>query len=376
MNEASAAGAVSRRRTVPRPPTSQDAARRELVFGLVVPLGVDKNVVTKVLRQSLQQTAGYKSRIVKISALLREYGKRIEAIDAADPLDRKRLLMNLGDQLRRDWNAYNERDAKRGEFGAILAISGIHQHRVRLNTARAIEHNSDRPLDVVPVGGFAYIIDSLKHPDELDHLRRVYGPAFISIGVYSPPQRRQHDLELDALDAAQSAAVPDLMRRDEADTKLGQRVGDAFYATDFIVDATRDADDLRPELDRLVRLLFGDVFVTPTVDEYGMFLARAAQARSGSMARQIGSAILRSDGSVVAAGTNEVAKPLVGGQYWPSDDATYQGAGHGVSHEPRRAGSRFERLVSRRDDIHGDRGPRRRESVASSISADDLNGEA
>jgi cytidine deaminase len=325
MNEASAAGAVSRPRTVSRPPISHDAARRELVFGLVVPLGVDKSVVTKVLRQSLQQTAGYKSRIVKISALLREYGKQIEAIDAADPLDRKRLLMNLGDQLRRNWNAYNARDAKRGEFGAILAISGILQHRVRLNTARSVEHTADRPLDVVPVGGFAYIIDSLKHPDELDHLRRVYGPAFISIGVYSPPQRREHDLVLDALDAAQSAAVPDLMRRDEGDSKLGQRVGDAFYATDFIVDATKDADEIRPEVDRLVRLLFGDVFVTPTVDEYGMFLARAAQARSGSMARQIGSAILRSDGSIVAAGTNEVAKPLMGGQYWPSDDGTYEG---------------------------------------------------
>ncbi|HEY0383886.1 MAG TPA: deaminase [Candidatus Elarobacter sp.] len=325
MSQASAAGAVSQRGAVPLALSSvSESARRELVFGLVVPLGVEKDVVTKILRQSLNM-AGYKSRIVKISSLLREYASHIAAIDDAEPLERKRLLMNLGDQLRRGWDAYNERAQKRGEFGAVLAISGIHQHRARLNAVRAVKATQQRPLDVVPVNNFAYIVDSLKHPDELDHLRRVYGPAFISIGVYSPPERRRHDLALDALDTSQAEAVDSLMRRDEVDTKLGQRVGDAFYATDFIVDATKDSDYIRPELDRLVRLLFGDVFITPTVDEYGMFLARAAQARSGSMARQIGSAILRDDGSVVGAGTNEVAKPLAGGQYWPPDDAAYEG---------------------------------------------------
>jgi len=325
MTEASAAGAASRRGATSHVLTSEGQARRELVFGLVVPLGVDKGVVTKILRQSLSTTAGYKSRIVKISDLLREFASDLSAVDGAEPLERKALLMNVGDKLRRRWDAYNDRESKRGEFGAILAISGIHQHRIRLNTARGVKPSRERPLDVIPVSSMAYIVDSLKHPDELDHLRRVYGPAFVSIGVYSPPERRAQDLALDALDTVQASSVAGLMQRDEADTKLGQRVGDAFYGTDFIIDATKDADNLRPEVDRLVRLLFGDVFITPSVDEYGMFLARAAQARSGSMARQIGSAVLRSDGSVVAAGTNEVAKPLTGGQYWPPDDAVYEG---------------------------------------------------
>jgi deoxycytidylate deaminase len=324
MQFPSAAGAEDRPGGEPVSGPAQASHRRELVFALVAPLGVDKDVVTKTLRQALI-TAGYKSRLVKISALLREYAKNIGAIDEAEPLERKRLLMNLGDQLRRGWDRYNDRKQQRGEFGAVLGISGIHQHRARLNKARGIKGTEERPLDVIPVNSFAYIIDSLKHPDELDHLRRVYGPAFVSIGVYSPPDRRRHDLALDTIEASESNAVQALMDRDEADTKLGQRVGDAFYGTDFIVDATKDPDLIREELNRLVRLLFGDVFVTPTIDEYGIFLARAAQARSGSMARQIGSAILREDGSVIGVGTNEVAKPLTGGQYWPPDDVVYEG---------------------------------------------------
>jgi cytidine deaminase len=56
-----------------------------------------------------------------------------------------------------------------------------------------------------------------------------------------------------------------------------------------------------------------------------MFLARGIQVRSGSLSRQIGAAILRKDGSVVAIGTNEAARPISGGQYWFKDDHEYRG---------------------------------------------------
>ncbi|MBV8582179.1 MAG: hypothetical protein JOZ86_16270 [Candidatus Eremiobacteraeota bacterium] len=305
-------------------PQDQTGGRRELIFGLVAPLGVDKDVVVKVLRQALS-AAGYQLRTIKISTLIREYARDIDAIKNAEPLHRKRLLMNVGDKLRRDWDAFNSRTERRGDFGAILAISAIQQLRQRINKARGVQPEEEQPLETIPISSAAYLVDSLKHPDELEYLRRVYGPAFVSIGVYTPPEIRRRDLGLDALDDDDRKLVEALMKRDEVDTKLGQRVGEAFYGTDFIVDSTEDPDEIRDELVRLVHLLFGDVFQTPRLAEYGMFLARAAQARSGSMARQIGAAILRDDGSVVACGTNEAAKAVTGGQYWPDDDAEFHG---------------------------------------------------
>ena len=50
-----------------------------------------------------------------------------------------------------------------------------------------------------------------------------------------------------------------------------------------------------------------------------MYFAHAAAYRSASLARQVGAAICRRDGSVISVGSNEVAK-AGGGQYWCDDD--------------------------------------------------------
>ena len=68
-----------------------------------------------------------------------------------------------------------------------------------------------------------------------------------------------------------------------------------------------------------MELLFGNTLSTPSRDEQGMYLARAAALRSASLARQVGVALFRPDGSVVSIGCNEVARSG-GGQYWPGDE--------------------------------------------------------
>lgn len=232
--------------------------------------------------------------------------------------------MNVGDELRKEWIAFRGGEIQ-GDAGAILAVANILHVRQEQNAEQGVVPSEDETLAHMPLESVAYVVDSLKHPDELDRLRRIYGPAFVGIGIYAPPDVRRDALMLDARGDDERNLVDKLIYRDAQGHKLGQRVGEAFYGTDFIIDATREAGELAEELNRLIKLLFGALFITPHTDEYGLFLARAAQARSGSMARQIGAAILRSDGSVVACGTNEVAKPLVGGQYWPDDDETYHG---------------------------------------------------
>jgi deoxycytidylate deaminase len=296
--------------------------RRELVFGVVAPLGVDKRRAEDALGRALTD-AGYELRPVRVTTWLREFASDPAAIDGSTALERKRLLMDAGDEMRRQWS---DRAGGKGDAVALAAIAGIQEERERLNQARGAPRVGDIPLSTMPLDGVAFFVDSFKHPDELDRLRRTYGPAFVSIGIFAAPEKRREALEVLRRGGDPEGLEDQLMRRDENDAKkLGQRVADAFFACDFIVKVDDEIADVIVQMGRLVQLIFGNAFLTPSKEEYGMSLARTAQVRSGSLARQIGAAILRSDGSVVSAGTNEVPRPLSGGQYWPEDDADFKG---------------------------------------------------
>jgi len=310
--------------------------RRELVFGFVAPLGVDRDIAEKALKNALwgaPKGGGprYVIEKIKVSEALEAFADREalrEAVRDHKDLTRKRLLMNAGDDMRRDWAT--EIDVVRGDAGAIAAIVGIQNRREDLNKAKGVQprersNSQTQQLSQIPLDGVCYLVDSLKHPDELDRLRSVYGPAFVSIGIYAPKAARREKLTFDGATEATDEVLEELLTRDEnAGDKLGQKVADAFYITDFIVDVIQSPKKVQADFRRLVELLFGNIQLTPSKDELGMYHARAAQARSGSLARQIGAAIVRDDGSVVATGTNEAAKPG-GGQYWPDDDEKYKG---------------------------------------------------
>lgn len=152
----------------------------------------------------------------------------------------------------------------------------------------------------------------------------MYGPAFIAIGVFAPPSVRYQELVHESrnlLKQADATLIETLMERDQdEDIDLGQRVRAAFELSDIVVDVSKP--DSEAQIRRLVELLFGNVQKTPTMAEYGMALAHSAQARSGSLARQIGAAVLRRDGSVASVGYNEVGRPF-GGQYDECDDMDF-----------------------------------------------------
>jgi Deoxycytidylate deaminase len=111
-----------------------------------------------------------------------------------------------------------------------------------------------------------------------------------------------------------------LLRRDESEVgdESGQNVEDTFPIADIVIN-TSDHAAMAKSVQRAIELLFGNVFITPDTDEQGMYLARAAALRSASLARQVGAAICRPDGTLVALGMNEVPK-AGGGAYWCHDD--------------------------------------------------------
>jgi cytidine deaminase len=173
---------------------------------------------------------------------------------------------------------------------------------------------------------FAHILHSLKRPEEVKALRRIYGPALIILAAYAPRLKRLNDLARRIAESRFGNQSGDwvtqaeqLLRRDETEIgdPFGQNVEDTFPIADIVINSSSRAFMGR-SIQRAIELLFGNVFITPEPDEQGMYLARAAALRSASLARQVGAAICRPDGSLVALGMNEVPKAQ-GGAYWCDD---------------------------------------------------------
>ena len=171
----------------------------------------------------------------------------------------------------------------------------------------------------------AFILRSLKHPAEVETLRNVYGQGFFVISVYAPREVRVGALA-DRISRSRfgkglhaRASAETMVERDELEenTALGQDVKDAFPLADLFVDS-RSKPALEAQISRFIQLIFGNVFHTPTRDEQGMHYARSAALRSSDLNRQVGAAILRPEGDLVAVGCNDV--PKAGGDlYWPGD---------------------------------------------------------
>ena len=284
-----------------------DGVNPELIFGLVGPLGADLELVGVELTEALRQV-GYDIETIPVSRLMCELKKEPwKSLPERGPED-KRLesYMDAGNALRK---AVGRADAL-----ALLAIGAIREQREsRLKSSGS----SGR--------GTAFILRSLKTPEEVRILKRIYGPTFFLISAYAPRQKRVRNLAKRIADSNFSQRIDEfiglaegLVTRDEKEAEAGQKWGqnvlETFPLADVIVNIG-NPPSLRTSLVRFVQLIFGNPFHTPSRDEQGITLAFGAALRSGSLARQVGAAICREDGSVIAIGTNEVPRPG-GGLYW------------------------------------------------------------
>ncbi|WNG41640.1 hypothetical protein F0U61_54135 [Archangium violaceum] len=279
----------------------------ELIIGLVGAIGTDLGAATKALSNALTAEANYTPRIIRLSALLHEIEGLTPMSQTSDKFEYYQEHMKAGTELRQKMN--------HGDAMARLAMFDIRQARDEMLMSEPMIERR------------AFILHSLKRKEEIDTLRRVYGPAFFLVSVYAPRNKRVDRL---AQIIAESRGLwrpldfrsqaEQLVRTDEKelDEPLGQDVQGAFPEADVFIDAT-NLNEMDRSVKRFVRLIFGHMFHTPTRSEWGMFFAKAAAVRSSALGRQVGSAITTQMGELVAVGTNDVPK-AAGGLYWEGDE--------------------------------------------------------
>jgi len=280
----------------------------ELFIALVAAVGTDVGMIIEEVGIELAEY-GYEVHTLRLSDYLAEQA----VVDFRKKKFDEHLweAMTAGDELRASWD--------RSDALALHAISDIVATREQLSPPVG---DDEQPgyLD-----RHAFVLRSLKTPDELETLRAIYGPRLVVIAAYSPEDQRLEHL---ATQIAASRGTKDrstwvhqpeeLIDRDEKEERArGQDVSGTFHRADFFIRGW-SREVAGKDVQRTMEILFGSPFRTPTRDEHGQFLAAGAALRSAEFGRQVGAAIATPVGSIIAVGTNEVPKAL-GGSHWEED---------------------------------------------------------
>lgn len=304
-----------------------------LVFGIVGPLGSGARIAREALIDTLDSYP-YETELIRLTDLflgdngvvsliegkLNERGKEIAKKAKGKTIseyERIKFYQDIGDFLRMD--------KKDGSYLAKRAIKLIFEKRKKRENGK----------------GKAFVIHSLKHPDEVALLRLVYGKHFYLIGSYqNEASRKERILEtFEPKDKDQRKAI-EVMERDYDRSKMDgwegglktyldtqgidlkkdfiQNTQDTYPLADLFLETVCEYK-ARKEIERFVKLIMGYGYHTPTRNEYAMYHAFSASLKASHPSRQVGAAITNKSGNIIVVGTNEVPK-YGGGIYEEGDD--------------------------------------------------------
>jgi deoxycytidylate deaminase len=278
----------------------------EIVFGICCPLGTDYRPVLDTLRNYLDQF-GYTPNEIKLSDKFDDLLIQLGSPKMEVPKSRAQAMANkidAGNQIRRQ--------TEKADVLALVAAGAIAADRP--DEAEATESLAKGVNASPPTRPrTAHIIVSLKRPEEVDTLRRIYNAGFFLVGIASSETERLRYL-LDERGVEESEIKPLVDTDAKEEDEYGQRTRDTFFLSDVFV---RD-DDHKTGLRRFLDLVFGCPYETPTVSERSMYAAYAASFSSGDLSRQVGAAVVDEHGDLVSVGWNDVPK-LGGGLHGPGD---------------------------------------------------------
>lgn len=285
-----------------------EEARREGFVGLIAPIGIDLESVSRGLEQALTKV-GYDLNEIKLTDIFKE-NPRWYNIDSRDEIDRYKKFIKAGDDLCKD--------AKRKDILALYGIAGLNKL-----SQRGLEFPISREV--------IHVFRQIKRPEEAYTLKQVFGRNILFLGCYSPKQERVNYLVQKLLKNERAKGKSKLEAdaltiiatdEDERENPFGQRVIECFPYADFVLDCSSHSS-LTKSLERFVQIYFGNPFVSPSEDEYCSYIANTASYRSLDLSRQVGAAIFGENCEVISLGCNEVPK-AGGGTYWAGGVRDYR----------------------------------------------------
>lgn len=279
----------------------KDRLSNELVFALVGPLGSGVTTAARHIREKLTGPYQYECPpILKPSDIIREKAALVggNAPAAQSSASYVNEMQDLGNDLRQ-------------KFGNNYLIEKTIEKMYLFR-----KDKGGYKGDIELPGRRAYIIDSIKHMEELNLLRSIYGQSLCVIGVFAPDQMRDKRLEDLGFSDAERAKVMD---RDQGEVlTFGQDTRNVFVEADFFICNDRRKIDIGEAIDRFLELIFDITVRTPTLRESTMYEAEAASAKSACMSRQVGASIVSKEGELISVGWNDV--PKYGGGLYSEDD--------------------------------------------------------
>lgn len=264
----------------------------ELVIGLVGAVGTNLDLLNTSITEMLRAYS-YDVKFIRISKdIISEF---VPITKTDDNYKKANELMTAGNVLR-----------EKSKNNAILSMAAS----ALISSSRTKDENNTPK----PNPRTAYVIHSLKHPDEVNLLREVYTNGFYLIGVYANEARRINYLVENRY--MSEGEAKELISRDaDENEKWGQHTRDTYELSDFFVNFDNNYDRTINHLWRFFDLIFGKPNVSPTFDEYAMSMAYSASLRSSDLSRQVG-AVLTKDNMILTTGANDIPS-FGGGLYWP-----------------------------------------------------------
>jgi len=182
-------------------PSDAIAERRsnELIIAFAGPIGSGIKAVKERVADSLR-ASGYEVKHIKISDYIRECisSKLLRTVSGNlcdSGAQRYIQLQNAGNELR----------SFQSDILAEYSIRRIAEIRTE-----KITPESGSTTDYVPERT-AYLVDQLKHHDEVSLFRALYGNLFYLFGVFSTSPRRENRLRADGIEPSQ---ISELIERD------------------------------------------------------------------------------------------------------------------------------------------------------------------
>jgi deoxycytidylate deaminase len=286
----------------------ESRASKEFVIGVMGAVGCGlASIVTEFQVQLVK--LGYQVVRVKMSTFIASQIQSQKVTVPTSDMDNRYLKYQTGgNELRRLYGH---------EIMAKYAINQIGRNRLAIDPD--LKDLTKEPPRI------AYIIDQIKHPDEVVLLRTVYRNNFYLVGVMSLEANRKTRLKDEGLTPE---LIEHVVNRDRKEGhKFGQQLEKAFKLADYFIHHPLGVDEAIPEqVERFIHLTHGDNAITPTKHEHAMYVAYSTAMKSSCLSRQVGASITDIAGRLIAVGTNDVPQ-YKGGLYSsenPADDRCFK----------------------------------------------------